>query len=72
MKIKNIKEIALTFVCLILVTGNFFGQSKVIELWKGKNKLMYDYDTKLETLRPFFCNSNNLLFGKKREKFVKK
>ena len=36
MKIKNIKEIALTFVCLILVTGNFFGQNKVIELWNGK------------------------------------
>lgn len=36
MKIKNIKEIALTIVCLILVTGNFFGQSKVIELWNGK------------------------------------
>ena len=36
MKIKNIKEIALSFVCLILVTGNFFGQNKVIELWNGK------------------------------------
>ncbi len=36
MKIKNIKEIALTFVCFIIISGNLFGQSKVIELWNGK------------------------------------
>lgn len=36
MKIKNIKEIALTFVCVIVISGNLFGQSKVIELWNGK------------------------------------
>ncbi|HEX9152293.1 MAG TPA: alpha/beta hydrolase, partial [Flavobacterium sp.] len=36
MKIKNIKEIALTFVCFIVISGNLFGQSKVIELWNGK------------------------------------
>ncbi|WP_100615360.1 alpha/beta hydrolase [Confluentibacter citreus] len=35
MKIKSTKEV-LTFICLIIVSGNFFGQSKVIDLWNGK------------------------------------
>lgn len=36
MKIKKIKRIALIFVYLIVISGNLFGQSKVIELWNGK------------------------------------
>lgn len=35
MKIKSTKEV-LTFICLIIVSGNFFGQSQVIDLWNGK------------------------------------
>ncbi|MDR7209867.1 alpha/beta hydrolase [Flavobacterium piscis] len=33
---KSIKQIVLTFVCLVVVAGNLFGQSKVIEVWNGK------------------------------------
>ncbi|WP_428232845.1 alpha/beta hydrolase [Flavobacterium sp.] len=36
MKIKSIKQTVLTFVCLIVVGGTIFGQSKVIDLWNGK------------------------------------
>lgn len=30
------KQIALALICLIIVTGNLSGQSKVIDLWNGK------------------------------------
>lgn len=30
------KQIVLTFFCLIVISGTLFGQSKVIELWNGK------------------------------------
>lgn len=30
------KQIVLALICLIIVTGNLFGQSKVIDLWNGK------------------------------------
>ncbi|MGE5943188.1 MAG: alpha/beta hydrolase [Flavobacteriales bacterium] len=34
MKINSIKQV-LAFICLIMVSGNLFGQSKVIDLWNG-------------------------------------
>lgn len=36
MKIKSIKQTVLTFVFLMVISANLFGQSKVIELWNGK------------------------------------
>jgi acetyl esterase/lipase len=36
MKNSSLKQIALALICLIIVTGNISGQSKVINLWNGK------------------------------------
>ena len=36
MKNSSLKQIALACICLIMLTGNIFGQSKIIEVWNGK------------------------------------
>ena len=36
MRVTNLKQTMLAFICLIAIAGNLSGQSKVINLWNGK------------------------------------
>jgi hypothetical protein len=36
MRNSSLKQIVLALICLIMLTGNISGQSKIIEVWNGK------------------------------------